>query len=608
MSPNEARAVLAATLVAIVAIVASGCGGADKAGGERKADAIELTLANGNDDSRNLDPFAAAVERLSGGSLRITFRNSWRAGESDYEEGVIRDVAAGKADLGWAGSRAFDDVGVQSFDALHAPLLLDSYPLQRKVLESPLAGEMLDGLEPLGLVGLGILPGPMRKPLGTARLVGPDDYEGATIAYQRSEVAKDTLHALGAEGREIPSAGSISPYDGVEQHLGSIAGNQYEKGANHLAADVNLWPRPVVVFADKQALDKLDDRQRKALRDAAQAALPASLAQVQADDREGAGTLCRRGVEFLTADDTELAALRRAVQPVYDRLEQDAQTKSAIRQILALRSKAPTPPDAPSCVREAAAASPGKPTTIDGVYRSDITPKQLDSTPGAESDEAGHPSNVGHFRLELQEGRYRVSGSADGVDQEGTFSLDGDVLTFHNWNNEGDFAYKWSVYRGALTLRKTIGGPTIFAVHPWKRVGDPTSVGERTPIDGVYALKTTREESNSPGESVSEIFSENYGRWRFVFDRGLLRYTQASEGARRWTTATYAVRGRTLTIEITDYGGEAPNGAAEKPGEVFTYGWSLYRDRLTLEAVEGKISPTGWMVRPLRRVGDAPRR
>ena len=79
---------------------------------------------------------------------------------------MIRDVEAGKADLGWAGSRAFDNVGVQSFDALHAPLLIDNYPLEHKVLESPLCHEMLEGLEPVGLVGIGILPGPMRKPLG----------------------------------------------------------------------------------------------------------------------------------------------------------------------------------------------------------------------------------------------------------------------------------------------------------------------------------------------------------------------------------------------------------------------------------------------------------
>ena len=138
-------------------------------------------------------------------------------------------------------------------------------------------------------------------------------------------------------------------------------------------------------------------------------------------------------------------------------------------------------------------------------------------------------------------------------------------------------------------------------------MGRAEAVGKRTPIDGVYLLTTTREESaKAAGESPQEAVSENYGRWRFVLNRGLLRYTQASEGASRWTTATYRVDGDTLTIKVTDYGGEAPNDSAEKTGEVYTFGWSLYRDRLTLEPVKGKISPANFRVKPWRRVGDAP--
>lgn len=598
MRPRTAVAVLAAGLIAIGA---AGCGGSDKAGGASKADTTVLTLANGNGDSHSLEPFAQAVARLSGGTLRIEFRNDWREGAPDYETGVIGDVAAGKADLGWAGSRAFDDVDVPAFDALHAPLLIDSYPLERKVLESPMTTAMLEGLEPLGLVGVGVLPGPMRKPLGVARLVGPEDYSGATIAYQRSQVAAQTLDALGARGAEIPSAGSIASYDGVEQQIGAIAGNGYDKVATYLAANVNLWPRPVVLFMDREAYETLDDRQRGALRAAARAAIAPSLAQEQADDEEGVGILCRRGVTFVTAADRDLDALRKAVQPVYDSLARHAPTKAAIAQILAMRSQTASPPDAPECTEQAPdVVASANAAPIDGVYRSDITLDELSRTPGYKDFE-DHPGNVGHFRMELDKGRFAVTGSSDGVDQHGTYTVDGDTLTFQ-WNNEGSFTYKWSLYRGALTLRKTGDGPTIFAVHPWRATGDETAVGERTPIDGVYTLTTTREESTEP----ETIDSENYGRWRFVFSRGRLRYTQASEGYSRWTEATYEVDDDKLTIEVTDYGGEAPNGAAEKTGEVFTYRWSLFRDQLTLAAVAGAVSPANLLVRPLRRVGDAP--
>ena len=197
----------AALLAAILAL--PGCGGdtsSDKAGGAKSPSPTVLTMADGNQDTSELEPFAAAVSRLSHGTLRVELKTNWRDGAPDYGTRVIGDVKAGKADVGWSGSRNFDSLGVPSFDALHAPLLVDSYPLERKTLESPLVSEMLEGLKPLGVVGVGILPGPMRKPLGVSRLVGPEDYVGRTVAFQRSEIAKQTLRALGARGAETPPA------------------------------------------------------------------------------------------------------------------------------------------------------------------------------------------------------------------------------------------------------------------------------------------------------------------------------------------------------------------------------------------------------------------
>jgi hypothetical protein len=231
--------------------------------------------------------------------------------------------------------------------------------------------------------------------------------------------------------------------------------------------------------------------------------------------------------------------------------------------------------------------------------------RQLKATPGYAAED--HPGNIGHFRLELRGGHFKVSGSSDHVDQEGDFALKGNVLTFLDWAGEGDFSYRWSLYRGALVLRKLGEGPTIFAVHPWRQRRESAGVGARTPIDGSYTMTSTREEvAKAFGEPAAETLSENYGTWRFVLSRGLMRYTQASEGARRWTKATYTVKGRTFTFRVTDYGGEAPTGSPERTGEVFTFSWSLSRDRLTLKPVKGKVSPANFSVKAWRRSGDAP--
>src|SRR3954465_8583343 len=156
---RTAVALLAATL----GLAVTGCLGSksDKAGGAQHRKPVVLTMANSNDFPWELGPFAAAAARLSKQTIRIEFKNDWRKGAPCYETGMIGDVKAGKADLGSAGSRAFDRVGVPPFDALHAPLLIDSYALEQRVLQSPLVGDMLHGLKPLGVIGLGVLPGPL---------------------------------------------------------------------------------------------------------------------------------------------------------------------------------------------------------------------------------------------------------------------------------------------------------------------------------------------------------------------------------------------------------------------------------------------------------------
>ena len=138
------------------------------------------------------------AKRLSGGTIRIETRGGGSA-IVDYERRLVDKVRDGEADLASVGARAWDRMGVTSLQALVAPFLIDSLESQRRVLESPITGRMLTGLEPLGLVGLAVLPGPLRRPLGLTRpLVGPRDYAGATIGVRYGRVAQDTLKALGA--------------------------------------------------------------------------------------------------------------------------------------------------------------------------------------------------------------------------------------------------------------------------------------------------------------------------------------------------------------------------------------------------------------------------
>ena len=131
-----------------------------------------LTLANHEEGPQDIQYWVEEVQRRSGGSLRIQVTNRWRDQEFAYDKATIADVQAGKVQLAKVNARVYDTVGVDSFQALVAPFLIDNHPLQRRVLESDLMGEMLAGTGKLGLVGLAVLPTKLRKPLGRVTSAG----------------------------------------------------------------------------------------------------------------------------------------------------------------------------------------------------------------------------------------------------------------------------------------------------------------------------------------------------------------------------------------------------------------------------------------------------
>ena len=92
-----------------------------------------------------------------------------------------------KANLGIAGTRA-GAVVMRSLRAPGAPLLIDSYALQEQVLRCPFIAQTLNGLAPLGLVGLGVSANGVRRP----RTRSLADRRSAS---RRSQVGDDGEHA-----------------------------------------------------------------------------------------------------------------------------------------------------------------------------------------------------------------------------------------------------------------------------------------------------------------------------------------------------------------------------------------------------------------------------
>jgi TRAP-type C4-dicarboxylate transport system substrate-binding protein len=339
-------------LAAVLAFAAAGCGGSvDKSGG-RVAKPVVLTLA-AHDDDEGYGTFAAAVKRLSGGAIRIRVAENWRVTgdrrELDYERGIIDDVRSGKVAMGIFGVRVWDTLGVRSFQALVAPFLVDSLALEGRALRSPLAPRALAAVGRAGVVGIALLPGRLRRPFGITRLlVAPMDYRGAKVALRLGSVAEETFRALGARpAPEVPV--DFTGFDGAEVDPLTITENGWDHDARGLTANVAFWPKPQTIVMNRRAFDSLTPVQRAILTEAGREALAPELARIARDERLGISILCGdRGFRLATATPAEVAALRRAVRPVYDRIERSLFARRWIAEIERER----TQPDVVRCGAE----------------------------------------------------------------------------------------------------------------------------------------------------------------------------------------------------------------------------------------------------------------
>lgn len=447
----------------------AGSKSADKAGGEPDDKPVVLTLASHDYNAVEASEFASAVKHLSEGSIRIDVKYGYRFYDVDYEQATILDVQKAVVDLALVGARAWDAAGVRSFNALVAPFLVDSYALQEHVLEGSLAERMLEGVEPLGLEGIAVIPGELRRPLGLSRvLVHPADYRSARVGIRPAGVADATFDALGAraEGFQAIPTGLVG-FDGAESGVSTIRNNGYDRNARALTANVVLWPRPTTIFMNRKSFDALTAEQQDALRQAGRETIEPVLATIQDTERASLNAICNGSqLPLVTASPADRAALRRAVQPVYDELERDSLTREVIGEIEDLRDSRGAAVDPLRCpkARPRSGAS-----ALDGVWRVEVTREDLRAA-GAQLEQLDRAE--GSWTVEFDRGRWVARNGDSGHVYRGTYAAEGKVVRQAvrscnpaNLCTRGAVdEYTWSVFRDKLELARIPGRPFNFAL------------------------------------------------------------------------------------------------------------------------------------------------
>jgi TRAP-type C4-dicarboxylate transport system substrate-binding protein len=433
VSSTTRRAALAIGACAVLA--ACSAQGADKAGGEKAAKPVSLTLANYSSTPAELGAFASEVARRSHGTIRIVVENRWRDGELNIETNLIHDVQAGRVDMGWVGTRAWDDVGITSFDTLHLPFLLDSYRLEETVLESSLPGRMLAPLARLRLVGIGILPGELRRVVGVRKpLLRLADFGGLRFGTTPARAAIATLRLLGARPVPFFKPKSVRRFDGFDFPIVYFEANKYDLQARYVTTNLAFWPRPLVIFMNRRVYERLAPEQRELLRDAARAAIPGAVRYTHGAEQKAMAALCLRGrTRFVRASAAALASLHATVMPVLAEVNGETRAyETAVEQMK--RQLAAPPQQALACPSRTSTAGGAIPS---GTYESTMT--------AADGHRAQIPAGDSFYKTLPIRHRLVIRGRS--------FIL---YDTFPDGHTEANMEGTYTVYRGKVRFSTTM--------------------------------------------------------------------------------------------------------------------------------------------------------
>ena len=470
-----------ATIILLTAALAlTGCQAKDRAGGTADITATELRFATTGDPGPQVTAWADEVGQLSNGSLKITFVHDEHAGQPDYEARVIQDVRTGHVDLAWVGARAFDQVGVTSFQPLLAPMLIDSLELEGKVFDAGIPQKLLTSLDQSDLVGIGILPGPMRKVLGIRKpFTKPSDFTHQVVGIQASAVAEQTFTTLRATTKAEPPGADLSKLDAYDQQLSSIQGNHYTDHAKYVTGNLNLWPRPLVIIGNRDGYQQLTDDHRAIMATAAKDAIGVAMEDERAADANAITSLCKSGLTFAQSTDADLASLHEALAPVTSKIRQQPGNAAVVDQITDLKNALHRAPESADCSKTETTEQSSA-TRYDGSYEMRVV------WPDVKTDDArcvGGPESGPEgaiYDLELNGGTMRVwvrVGSPDaprelGLDVPYQFFKDQLVVTGMA-DDSPRTVFDFTYHDDKLTLSNArgadCGGRAIFTTKPWIR-------------------------------------------------------------------------------------------------------------------------------------------
>lgn len=262
------------------------------------------------------DAFAARVEELTGGDLRIRVFHAGQLGGQRESVELVQQGALDIAKTNAAEMEAF----IPLYTALNLPYIFTSPEHVMRVLEGAPGEKILAAGAETGLVGLGLLYEGCRSFYTTEPAASLADLAGRKIRVQPSPSAIRMIELMGAQPTpiafpELYSALQQGVVDGAENNIGALTYVAHGEVAKHFMEDEHSCI-PASYVISSATWEKLSEENRAALRTAAAEALQMSYELQGADEAAQAEKFVTEMGGTIT--EVDKAPFQAAVAPMID--------------------------------------------------------------------------------------------------------------------------------------------------------------------------------------------------------------------------------------------------------------------------------------------------
>jgi C4-dicarboxylate-binding protein DctP len=266
------------------------------------------------------DKFKELAEKYTNGKVKVeVYPNSTLY--KDKEE--LEALQLGAVQMLAPSNSKFGPMGVKEFEVFDLPYIIPSLDALRKVTEGPIGAKMLKLLEPKGMIGLAYWDNGFKQMSANKALRLPADYKGLKFRIQSSKVLEAQFRALGAIPQvmafsEVYQALQTGVVDGQE----NTPSNMYTQKMDEVQKYTTLTNHGYigyVVVVNKKFWEGLPGDVRGQLEKAMKEATIYGNKISAEENAEALEDMKKKGkTQFITPTAAENAAMRKALEPLYD--------------------------------------------------------------------------------------------------------------------------------------------------------------------------------------------------------------------------------------------------------------------------------------------------